>query len=279
MDNAHSKARAFTLVEILTTVTIIGILLAILIPALNQVGKTALNVKQKAQFHTIEMALEAFRSDRGDYPPSVWDGPLYDNYSASQRLAEAIIGMDGLGFHRDSVFNPYSGLYDPPIDLAVRKGPYLELESANAVLLSHIFGTSLPLLDSYVLADSFRTVRHQLTGKKTGMPILYYKANRLGIGNSEDPSNWASNTYNLSDSYGNPVSATSTAILSKPHPIFGVHPLSFRENASMFYQRIQNPNFISPLRPYRAESFILHSAGPDGRFGTADDVFNFDEGN
>jgi hypothetical protein len=29
--------------------------------------------------------------------------------------------------------------------------------------------------------------------------------------------------------------------------------------------------------PYRADSFILISAGKDGDFGTADDVFNFDK--
>ena len=65
-----NKTGAFTLVEILTTMVIIGILLAVLIPALNQVNKSAMNVKQKAQFHTLEMGLETFRTDTGDYPSS-----------------------------------------------------------------------------------------------------------------------------------------------------------------------------------------------------------------
>ena len=44
-----------------------------------------------------------------------------------------------------------------------------------------------------------------------------------------------------------------------------------------------NPNFlgdpVAPYhgrQPYRSESFILLSAGPDGLYGTADDVYNFD---
>jgi len=96
---------AFTLVEILTTMAIIGILLAVLIPALNQVNKSAMNVKQRAQFHTLEMGLETFRTDMGDYPSSVWNTTLYGTYSASQRLAEAMVGRDGLGFHPDSIFH------------------------------------------------------------------------------------------------------------------------------------------------------------------------------
>ncbi len=30
--------------------------------------------------------------------------------------------------------------------------------------------------------------------------------------------------------------------------------------------------------PYRAESYVLMSAGKDGLFGTADDVYNFEMG-
>ena len=82
----------FTLVELLTTLAVIGILLGLLIPALNMVGKTATKVKQKAQFHAIGTALEAFRNDYGDYPPSEWDndatdgnGVYYGNYSAAKQ--------------------------------------------------------------------------------------------------------------------------------------------------------------------------------------------------
>lgn len=276
MQDKHNKSNAFTLVEILTTVAIIGILLAVLIPALNQVGKSALVVKQKAQFHTIDIAMEAFRSDLGDYPPSVWDPALYDGYSASQRLAEALVGRDGFGFHRDSPYDPLSMHYNPPIDLAVRKGPYLELESANAVMLSDIFGSSGALANTYVLADACRTVKHRTTGKKTGMPVLYYKADRTKTGHDPDVANWSGNTYNLGDSFG---TGAGNAMLSFPHPTYGVHPLNDPVNAPIFYNRIRNPNFSNPPRPFRAESFILHSAGLDGKFGTPDDIFNFDEGN
>lgn len=291
MQNSKKTIRAFTLVEVLTTVAIIGILLAVLIPAFNQVGKTAMIVKQRAQFQNIEIALETFRSDTGDYPPSVLDVPRYGQYSASQRLAEAVVGRDGFGFHPASRFHvdgkgdiDGDGVLDPTApnttiynaidgvigssgyvqtaeeNRAVRKGPYLELENANAVRLSDYGPIYQDLTQnrppSLVLADVFKTAK-LTTGRKTGRPILYYRANRLKTGHSADTI--GANTYAYAE--GN-VIATRTGKSIE---------------AGWFYQRTRNPNFTDPPRPYRAESFILHSAGPDGVYGTTDDVFNFDE--
>jgi len=38
---------------------------------------------------------------------------------------------------------------------------------------------------------------------------------------------------------------------------------------------ILNPNINVLKRPYRADSFILLSAGPDALYGTPDDILNF----
>ena len=46
---------------------------------------------------------------------------------------------------------------------------------------------------------------------------------------------------------------------------------------SEFEKMIVNENLTTIRRPYRADSYILISAGKDGDFGTADDVFNFDK--
>ncbi len=308
---------AFTLVEIITAVAIIAILAAILVPAFSLAMKTAMNVKQKGQFNSINIALEAYRTDFGDYPASYEPAPAanpqqLNNVGASQRLAEAVIGFDGLGFHPRSIFSVYGTtdgypphgapndnriyLY-PGIDatsreasIKQRKGPYLETETANAIKLLDIFGDpksnsdrSNLVLNTFILNDAFSTARNKSTNKPTGMPILYYKANPAA--SQHDPDNYkplAYDTLNIFDlrhnqwilSLGRPMENTT----NQEHPLFA--------NPNLFYEMTRNPNYYNPndqtdktfWRPYRAESFILHSAGYDGLYGTPDDVFNFDSG-
>ncbi|MHC5181462.1 MAG: type II secretion system protein [Planctomycetota bacterium] len=274
------KRWGFTLVELLTTLAVIGVLLGLLIPALNEVTKKATQVKQKAQFHAIGNALEAFRNDYGDYPPSAWSGAVVDISTASHNLAEALIGRDGFGFHPSSIFRGdgtingdlATALYAPDVDLSanpdslkLRKGPYLELENANAVRVGNIPVGSVNLdQEGYVLVDMYKQIKNTATGKEVGMPILYYNANGLKIGNVPDPRiEWGNNTYNFEDSLcGDKGFVTDPSL------------------GNAFYAQIQNPNFPGPpARPYRAESFILQSAGPDGLYGTMDDIFNFDQNN
>ena len=55
-----NNRKAFTIVELLTVVTIIALLLGILLPSIAMVRAKAKETAQKAQFMTIEMTLEAF---------------------------------------------------------------------------------------------------------------------------------------------------------------------------------------------------------------------------
>jgi len=265
-------------------------------------------VRQKSQFHSIGIGLEAFRADFGDYPESEEtrrpDELFVDRYFGAQKLAEAMVGQDGFGFHPNSEFRRDGcqtdtnedgvdePLYKPEVDeyidakpwtddqkeaakkenLAIRKGPYLELETGNAVRLKDLYPVpGVPALqppyEEFVLADMFGAVRHRRTGKKTGMPILYYRANTLNF-KHDSAGPFTDNIYNFDD---------NKFIVDKYAP-WGdsvTHPM--KSDPSIFYDNTQNPNFDTPVRPYRSDSFILLSAGPDGLWGTGDDVFNFDE--
>ncbi len=303
------KARGFTLVEMLTTMAIAAILIGLLVPAFGLIRNAAMMVRQKSQLHGIEVSLEAFRSDFGDYPPSNYHVPGTINNATdscgAQKLAEALVGWDGFGVHPltafrgdgtndvdgdglpELIYDVNQGIYGTntavpqPVQTAadnrrVRKGPYLELESANAVKLSDIYGANLPgsgatiLADSYVLADQFGKVTNTRTRKKTGMPILYFKANPTGtLHETPNPINVNTVVYNVRNNM--PLFSARAPFAANLQ-----HPLS--QNAMTgFYAPTTNPNYAPPPpRPYRSESYILLSAGPDGLYGTADDVFNFD---
>ena len=303
----------FTLVEILVTVGIIAVLLGLLVPALSMVRNMAATVKQKSQFTAIEIAIEAFRAESpgfGDYPPSnnnynyFYVGSPYGtyHYTGAQKLAEALVGRDGFGWHPDSIFATdgtdaydgsgtqlyYTSSFTPSEDnLRSRKGPYLELEKANAVKLYNIYSssalTSIGLdttNDTYVLTDMFGLVTHIGTGKRTGMPILYYRADTTKIDHAV-PRNWldtyenSTNIYDYKDNY-------EFYAMEPPWDTSQVHPVRppiLGGDLKIFYGRTLNPNFTNPPRPYNSQSFILHSAGLDGLYGTPDDVFNFDETN
>jgi len=163
------------------------------------------------------------------------------------------------------------GVQTPEQNLAARKGPYLEVETANAVMFGKYYAPDR-MDDTYVLADAFPK-KMKKSGLELGMPILYYRANPGRIGNNPASGNWGTNTYNLNDSF-----CDGQGIIVRPVPFQSTstsHPLSDTSAANLFYGRILNPNFTSPPRPYRANSFLLQSAGPDGLYGTPDDIFNF----
>lgn len=270
------KKAAFTIVELLTVMSIIVILIGLLVPALNQVKIFAKKVKQQAQFHSIGAALELFNSEFDTLPDSSATGPDGGKYCGAMKLAEAMVGRDYMGFHPDSVFNS-SGkdyqqkwLYDPAtLDSSARKGPYLPIENANAFRIDEVYKDFGNFLDSsIVLCDVFNQVTNQTTGLKIGMPILYYKAHPSKTKHIvSDPGN---SIYDYRDNQdllmlGEPWDQTTKPRLAEEGGIPG----------DRFYLNTKNPQVNIPM-PFNKDTYILISAGPDGEYGTSDDVCNFD---
>ena len=66
---AVRSRKAFTLVELLVVITIIGILIALLIPAVGIVMRNARNAQISLEINGLASALEAYKLEMGDYPP------------------------------------------------------------------------------------------------------------------------------------------------------------------------------------------------------------------
>ena len=305
--NKHFGACGFTIVELLVTLVIIGIVLSLMLPAFSAVKNAALVLQQKGQHNLIETGLEGFRLDFGDYPDDYHTNPYSmvpydysDRYSGAQILAEAMVGRDGFGVHKytqflleDGIDTTDDGVGDTkiyglsPVNKSLRRGPYIEPESANATMVGSLYSNlSDPLdADTYVLSDMFGKVKNKVTGKPSGMPVLYYKAN---TSNSlhVTPSGGPGGQWGLQRGYEDSIytlyvnsKVFDWGIPFKSNYSSHMYTSSNSSDWSLFYEATRDPNFNTPVRPYRSESFILQSAGLDGIYGTMDDVYNFEENN
>jgi len=277
-----NRKAAFTIIELLTVMSIIVILIGVLVPALSNVRKYAQKVKQMAQFNSMQSAIELFNNENDGYPPSGAMDGAGQPYCGAMKLCEAMMGRDLLGFHPDSAFRVDGmdaaggrDIYLPTREnLNARLGPFLQLDNANAYRLVDIYGSgqTAPFQENvFVLCDVY--TRQMRTGIKTGMPILYYKAetsNNLHDPNTAPtPQDNMGNIYNYWDNH-------ALVNLGKPWEEAGKATTMSLSEPARFYRNTRNEKILIVRRPYRTDSYILLSAGYDGEYGTADDICNFE---
>jgi prepilin-type N-terminal cleavage/methylation domain-containing protein len=309
----RTSKKGFTIVELLTVMGVIAVLIGLLVPALGLVKDYSKALQQRAQFHSISVGLEMFKTEFGSYPRS------YDNsiiapapadptaYCGANKLAEAMVGQDLIGFHPSSDFRangtntvidkngvqqPNTYVYDTAgtlptwqtadENIQARKGPFIDLENANAFYLDEIYNTGVALapfttnpttgLYPLVLCDVYAKKRGGVGAKKAGSPILYFRA-RTNYVQQDETDGIDNDIYYYPDNEnllmrGNPETQQAYTLLNG----VGGTPEQKFENM------IINEQVQTIRRPYRSDTYILISAGKDGDFGTADDIFNFEKG-
>jgi hypothetical protein len=241
------------------------------------------DVQLIAQMNAINAAVELFANEFDGYPPSDAADPVGQPYCGAMKLAEAVVGQDLLGFDTKSVFRQdgldaegaslyAANLDDLPVALResrmkARRGPFLQAENANAYRLVDVYGkgNTGPFVEStFVLCDPY--ARERPSGKKTGMPILYYRANPSGVAHDVVNPDNPQNIYNPKDNQ-------ALLALGVPGRPGETHPLT---DPKRFYLNTEDRKAPGRPVPHRRDSFILISAGQDGLYGTADDICNFE---
>jgi hypothetical protein len=125
-----------------------------------------------------------------------------------------------------------------------------------------------------------------------GGPLLYWRADPAGLviadrspTDGQPPQqrgiyHFADN-QDLLDVNENPLRLTAADMEHRlffdyPAPINPINEPDLNIRAQNFPAYIHNQSIAAKIAPQRADSYMLISAGPDGIFGTADDIANFD---
>ena len=127
-----------------------------------------------------------------------------------------------------------------------------------------LFPDTTPLApNTYVLCDEFGRKKIKLINGKTvtaGAPILYYRANTA-----------EKTIRGIYNAYDNDAIVQIMQVADNREQPLGRSANQFQ----YFYDYIRDPKIDARAWPYKPDSYILISAGVDGRYGTGDDIRNF----
>jgi prepilin-type N-terminal cleavage/methylation domain-containing protein len=150
MKTRHAGLGGFTLAELMVVIFIIGVLMALLLPAILK-GTTAAKIAEaKAKINSISMAIDAFQTDFGFYPRTdsafnpttgTFDGAgaPYGNFAYSEALVQCLcnkftkgVGDPTVTVTIDTVdFEAYQGTSRVIGGAPVTAGPYLQLKPSD----------------------------------------------------------------------------------------------------------------------------------------------------
>ncbi|HEY1683888.1 MAG TPA: type II secretion system protein [Tepidisphaeraceae bacterium] len=247
---------AFTLIELLVVIGIMAILAGLLTVGVNKAIKKAHIVRLQGDLQTISQALEAYKSDFGDYPrlpaeeKTLNPGGMARNTSpvtydtGTNILCWALIapadagtdGADGPGFTKTPAVKSGTTYTQQ----GRKYGPYLDAGKFKTQQTYPTTGNTPPV--AYEILDM------------DGNPILYYAA-RPTHGDLTVPTNYVGTKYGSGS-----AAQADQALYNADDGMDPRNPGNLLLSAADLLAGVQAKNFTGP--------FILWCAGQDGKFGT-----------
>lgn len=263
------RRKGFTLVEMLVVIGIILVLLGLVSPMVMRSWRAGDRARTTADLQAIAAALEAYRTDHGDYPrvdALPYPGATDNKYNGARVLCRALIGpgpgvgpaasgADGAGATKNgapaSALNPET---EPAPGFRLRGtqgrvyGPYLKVDTFKLGNPALTANQMTPPIGLWALLDRY------------GKPILYYPATGKGkssVGNfirDYDPAQplpaagWP--FYNAHDNIGAMQLQMFSVMMGDTNPDGKI-----------------DASASPPESPAYDGPFILWSAGPDETFG------------
>lgn len=144
MKTGRTDSRGFTLTELMAVIVIIGVLMALLLPAVSRARERSRIALAKAKMNSISVAIDTFYRDFGYYPPTAsafnpasgrFDGDPYGDFGYCEALVQCLCNRFSKGVG-DLPVAPNLSLrgYNRLIGMApVTAGPYLDVKAEDII--------------------------------------------------------------------------------------------------------------------------------------------------
>jgi prepilin-type N-terminal cleavage/methylation domain-containing protein len=273
----NSSLPGFTIIEILVVVAIIVVLMAIIIPATSHVKASAARSAELAHLNAIQTGLQQYYADFGLYPSSTT--PAYASSPTPiaagrgpEILAQALMGylpsdVDGGGPRTTS------GASSTPTD-----SPYA-FRTRQSSMGGKPYGPYVPADEGYSRADP---TKHEFFIDRWNGEILYYHRSTVKAPTKLFDTAAAADSFFITDDN---TKLFDPANLIPDVTVLPGNPDDIHSRIDFFkkiYSSVTTPYPPKPISPdpntyaggivTGSDSYLLISAGADGKYFTDDDL-------